>query len=144
MHESSPKVNASVEELCDLTAQLKHDLGKYVAFQSRWLDPASDIDELRAALIADLVETHRGPNGTRSSVEIWREQRATLEPVLVAVLGAQDAVWLEVVAGMARVERLVSELSSADLGRLIQARDVALSLSDAIARLHRGARALDV
>ncbi|MCO4743199.1 MAG: hypothetical protein KC912_00320 [Proteobacteria bacterium] len=62
----------------DHAARIKHDLGKYVAFQARWLpdDPADD--ELREALVADLLSTRRGPDGSMDALQVWDAFRAPL------------------------------------------------------------------
>lgn len=51
--------------------QAKHDLGKYIAFQSRWLPPTATNQDWHQALRSDLLETRKGPKGTEGAVEIW-------------------------------------------------------------------------
>ena len=142
MTEQVPNPSTAVDDLCDLTARLKHDLGKYIAFQSRWLDGDSGVSDLRAALVADLLETHRGPDGSRSALEIWNQQRVHIEPLLCDVLGEDDADWHEISAGMSHVERALPHLESADAAALGEAQSAAKAVSDGIARLHRRVRKL--
>ena len=53
----------------------KHDLGKYIAFQSRWLPPDASAEEWLGALESDLLHTRKGPNGSEGAVELWRSLR---------------------------------------------------------------------
>lgn len=69
-----PQPNA----LHDLLARLKHDLGKYVALQQRWLPDGSSQHESEKALKADLLQTRRGPNGSQDAVSVWAEFRGQL------------------------------------------------------------------
>lgn len=58
----------------------RHDLGKYIAFQVRWLAPDCSDADLREALVADLRETRRGPDGVETAWDVW----ARLRPALAA------------------------------------------------------------
>ena len=51
--------------------RLKHDLGKYIAMQQRWLGPDPELAELLDALRTDLLSTRRGPDDTRNAVAVW-------------------------------------------------------------------------
>lgn len=64
--------------LRDHAARIKHDLGKYVAFQARWLDEGADPEDLREALAADLLATRRGPEGSVDVLTVWAGFRAPL------------------------------------------------------------------
>ncbi|MFZ5481872.1 MAG: hypothetical protein ACOZNI_34240 [Myxococcota bacterium] len=59
-----------------LEAALKarHDLGKYAAFQVRWIGPDAPVAELREALRADLLRTQ----GDRDVAAVWRDLRGPL------------------------------------------------------------------
>lgn len=59
--------------LAEHAARLKHDLGKYVALQQRWLDSQASNDEIWKALQADLLSTRRGPDGHQDAVAVWCE-----------------------------------------------------------------------
>jgi len=67
------------EALAEYVARVKHDLGKYVSFQVRWLAPDAPVAERRAALLADLTATRRGPEGSWDAPSLW----AALRPALV-------------------------------------------------------------
>lgn len=62
----------------DHLSRLRHDLGKYVSLQVRWLGEGAPADELARALAADLLETRRGPNGTLDAHTVWGEFRPAL------------------------------------------------------------------
>ena len=60
-------------------ARLKHDLGKYVSFQARWLPDSASVEMVAEAVRADLLSTRRGPAGEQDALEVWQGFR----PVLV-------------------------------------------------------------
>lgn len=66
------------DALLSLLDRLKHDLGKYVALQARWLPPEAGPVERREALVADLLHTRRGPEGSTSAHEVWETFRGML------------------------------------------------------------------
>lgn len=84
------------EDLLELVAALKHDLGKYVAWTSANLDDASWegplADELVDALRADLLETRKHGERREAAWEVWRGFEADLpeplEPELEKVRSA--------------------------------------------------------
>lgn len=93
-----PNTRAS-GDLLEQVAALKHDLGKYVAWTSANLDDAvwegpapQRIDELVAALRADLLETRKHGDHCESAWEVWRAHLGQLphplEPELEAVAHA--------------------------------------------------------
>jgi len=59
--------------LLEYVSRLKHDLGKYVRFQSRWLPEDADLQTRREALAADLLHTRRGPDGSVDAIAVWAE-----------------------------------------------------------------------
>jgi len=59
----------------------KHDLGKYVSFQLRWLPADAPDSELLDALRADVLQTRRGPSGSESAPELWARLRPGLSPL---------------------------------------------------------------
>ena len=65
--------------LIEWIGRLKHDLGKYITMSQRWLEPDASISERREALIQDVTETRRGPDGTQTAVEVWGSFRAVYE-----------------------------------------------------------------
>ncbi len=69
------------EETADPAAALaavRHDLGKYIALNLRWLPDNPPIEELRDALRLDLLATRSGPDGTEDAVTLWRRLRPLL------------------------------------------------------------------
>jgi len=73
--------------LREAAAKAKHDLGKYIAFQTRWLPEDANHQDWTKALYSDLVQTRRGPNGVESAVAIWERIRSDF-----AALGKDDDV----------------------------------------------------
>ena len=115
-------------------ARVKHDLGKYVAFQIRWLGPDADLAARRDALAADVLGTRKGPEGSTTAPELWRELRIGLE----GLEGNPDLDAID--ASIAVIEALLPSLrggstSEADVDRGIEA---ALAVADAAKRLARG------
>jgi hypothetical protein len=110
---------------------VRHDLGKYVCFEARWLDETASAAELRAALQADLGHTRRGPAGDEDCTAVW----ARLRPD-VAGLGVED-----IDALVAELGRALPRLPEMDLDGLRQVAGVARSLSE-LCR-HLAARAED-
>jgi hypothetical protein len=128
--------------LLEVLAQLKHDLGKYIAFQSRWLVEDEPLEGLRSAVVADLCETQRGPAGARSAVEIWRNQRGPLEALWLKRFGEAEPEWLALVSALEGIERTLPLLLTADADALWAARQEALLVSDLISAMHRRVRNL--
>jgi len=59
------------DDLLDALADLQHDLGKYLALPVTMLPADATDGELSGAVRGALLETRRGPAGTRSAREIW-------------------------------------------------------------------------
>ena len=63
------------DSLLERVAALKHDLGKYVAWQSANLDDAAWTgpvgETLVSALRSDVLATKKGTDGDRSAWEVW-------------------------------------------------------------------------
>ncbi len=59
--------------------RLRHDLGKYVSLQVRFLGEGAAPEARREALAADLLQTRRSPDGAVDAYTLWAERR----PVLV-------------------------------------------------------------
>jgi hypothetical protein len=55
----------------ELAGRLRHDLGRYVAFQARWLPPDATPGERLQALRDDVLATRRGPDGATDAFRIW-------------------------------------------------------------------------
>jgi hypothetical protein len=103
------ELEAQVERL----ATLRHDLGKYIAFEARFVGEDADTETLRAALRADLEATRRHGDEVEPAQSLWCRLRPQLdEPevgaidVTMAALGEIDLagpdVELRRAAGLAR------------------------------------------
>jgi len=64
--------------LAALTARLKHDLGKYIAFAARWLPEHASAKDQLEALTADLLHTRRGPDGIQDATSVWQAYAGVL------------------------------------------------------------------
>jgi hypothetical protein len=123
-------------------AALRHDLGKYVALQVRSLPPDPEPDELRAALVADLVRTRRGPDGVTDASAVF----AALAPALrgEAPLSSGERVDLRgnadfdaLAAAMARLEQAIPALREGGGCDLARAAADAIEASERCRALHR-------
>lgn len=129
-----------------LLSRLKHDLGKYVAFQQRWLGDDPDPTELLDALRADLLATRRGPEGEVSAVDVWGAARPALlgeRPVDgIHVDLRHDADVVELTAQVSELESWMPELrgDAPSAACLERCRALALNIADACRRLERRAR----
>jgi hypothetical protein len=115
----------ALDELVDDLADLRHDLGKYIGFETRMSDPS----RLRSALTKDLFATRQHGERSESCWELWARLRPTQladDPDVKAIDEALDALRID--------------LSSADDRALQEARDRASAVTAATKRLH--ARAL--
>ncbi len=94
---------------------LRHDLGKYITFETRFVEDPDDQDALREALRIDLTETHRRGDEVEAAWEVWARLRpAGLEhwPEIPALDGL-----------LARLSRV--DLSDPETDLLLVARDTA-------------------
>jgi hypothetical protein len=115
----------ALDDLVDDLADLRHDLGKYIGFESRTAEPSS----LRAALARDLFATRERAGASESCWELW----ARLRPAALA----DDPDVLAIEAALAALH---IDLDTADDQALGEARDRAAAVTAATKRLH--ARAL--
>jgi len=116
---------AALDDLVDDLADLRHDLGKYIGFESRM----SESSQLRAALAKDLFATRQHGERSESCWELWARLRPAAladDPDVIAIDQALDA--------------LKMDLTSADDRALQEAKERAASVTAATKRLH--ARAL--
>lgn len=60
--------------------QVRHDLGKYVHLEARWLGEDASAADFREALRVDLLRTRRSPSGEVDCQALW----ATLRPLVAA------------------------------------------------------------
>ncbi|MFT4626089.1 MAG: hypothetical protein ACI8PZ_004760 [Myxococcota bacterium] len=126
--------------LVELVGRLKHDLGKYIALQQRWVLPTATEAERRAALSADLLSTRRGPTGQVDAVEVWRgfEQAfAIAEPDI-----HDDSDLSGIRREMVTVDAVVTALREGRTDAALEARGraAALAVSEGCRRLWRRIR----
>jgi len=118
--------------LAEATAHAKHDLGKYVAFQLRWIAPDASDDELLDALRADVLNTRRGPSGRESAMDLWSRLRPTLEGADVSPIDRAIDRLEDCAAGIER-----GTLTRAEMEQCAAvARSIATALAG-LARTHR-------
>lgn len=110
----------------EAAARARHDLGKYVAFQTRWTGVDAPPEALREALRADLLRTRSGPAGTADAATVWAELRG---PLLPAGVDAIDAL-------VARLAAYGARLDTLDPAGLREAATLALRLGDELKALH--------
>ena len=65
-------------ELQEAVRRARHDLGRYIAFQIRWLPEEPDREALLEALQSDLLHTRRGPAGSEDAWSVWGRVREGL------------------------------------------------------------------
>lgn len=108
--------------------RLRHDLGKYVCFDARWLPDEPSDDALRAALENDLLRTRRGPAGALTAAQVWAEQRD----------GVCDAPgFAELDAAMGRLTTAAAGLAAADTTTLRATAALARDVAEQIRSLTR-------
>lgn len=95
-----------MSDAAEALVQARHDLGKYIALQTRWLPDDPSTEELRAALIADLRRTRSGGGVEEDAALVW----ARLRPGLAGFdLGRLDAQMERVREALPRLEQLERE-----------------------------------
>jgi hypothetical protein len=119
--------------LIESAAKAKHDLGKYIAFQSRWLPDDAGVEDWTQALRSDLMETRRGPDGSEGAVEIW----ARLKPDFATLQGDPDIHQID--GAMLRIGAGLPYLESGglDLSALHTMAEDARCVATHLAALHR-------
>ena len=90
--------------LLEAAERAKHDLGKYIAFQARWLPESAGRQDWQDGLVSDLLQTRRGPAGTVDAVTLWKR----LRPGLGELEGDPDL--LEVDDAMKTIDRSLDDL----------------------------------
>lgn len=118
--------------LLEAVKAARHDVGKYVAFQLRWLPEDAPAGELLEALRADVLQTRRGPSGTESAPQVW----ARVRPPLAGLdLHGIDAAMSELTDGLGGLEQ-----GTLSLEQLRALRVAAIAVSDGLAELYRTVR----
>lgn len=144
MHELS-ELDASLwPALAGVCEHLRHDLGRYIAMQSRFVSPSADASTRRTALCDDLLATRRGPSGTLDAARIFAPAAAVLSGC--APIVGDRVVDLRAVPQVARlframrvVDDLIGELRAGVLSdaQLDDAIASAIEASDACRTLTR-------
>ena len=129
-----PPDPARTASIGEAVARARHDLGKYVAFEIRWLSPDPDPAALRAALRADVAATRREGDRVESAPALWDRLRPSL-----AALG-DDPDLAAVDAAVEVLRDLLPDLDAAPPERLAQGAAAAYAGADALTRLDRRVR----
>ena len=111
--------------------RVRHDLGKYVHLEARWLGEDADAGEYRDALRTDLLRTRRGPTGDEDCLSLWARLRPTVMDFDLAEVDgriAQIGVYLPLLdqldlVGLRRLAREAHELGEACRRLVEQAED---------------------
>jgi len=97
-------------QFLEAAAAARHDLGKYIAFELRWIGESASDEDLLSALQADVLRT-RSSNGTvLDAVVVWNGVRKGL-----AELIGQDDDLTAVEQAMSRIESHLPGLSQGAL-----------------------------
>ena len=114
-----------LEDLSDALADVRHDLGKYITFEVRFIGLDADTAALRQALRADLLQTDKRGARVEAAWSVWdrlRPEELDDDPDVLAIDVA--------IAGLRALEIDTLEreglLSAAAVARDIQARCAAL------------------
>ncbi len=130
----SPPAPPDLRSLAEAAARARHDLGKYVALELRWLPPNADSDALRAALRADVGATRRDADRVESAPVLWDR----LRPALAALGDDPDLTAVD--AAVALLRALLPDLGTASPDRLAAGAAAAFAVADALKRLDRRVR----
>lgn len=68
----------SLDELTEDLSDLRHDLGKYITFEVRFLGADPETEALRAALRADVLQTHKRGDEHATAWQVWARMRPAL------------------------------------------------------------------
>lgn len=118
-------------QLREAADRVRHDLGKYVHLEARWLGEDANEVELREALLNDLTRTRRDPSGDEGCEAVW----ARLRPYVVSLDTAEiDAIVIRLGSAARKLDELDHHLLRA------VAEDARL-LADACRRLAQGVEA---
>ena len=132
---------AQARALLLVVGRIKHDLGKYVALQQRWVGPDASLEDRRAAAHADLLSTRRGPTGSQDAVAVWEGFEADLvQEGVPDVVGDPDIVAIKI--RMEEIAHVIGLLRSGNSGEavLTAGREAALDVSETCRRLARRVR----
>lgn len=129
------------EAVLALVQGLKHDIGRYAAFQTRWTADDASLDDRREALLADVFATRRGADGQQDVFSVFAPFGRALSgqgpaPHLVDL--RDDPAVAEVFAAIEAVRGLAGALSpAADEAIVARGRVAVLAVSDACSALYK-------
>ena len=66
---------AALAPLVELLADIRHDLGKYICLEQRFLSSDASLDQRRAALIADVGQTRRSGETVETAMDLLARLR---------------------------------------------------------------------
>ena len=125
---TAPALELLIEDLTDL----RHDLGKYITFEVRFLGEDPQTEALRAALQADVMRTHKRGEDIATAWQVWERMRPN------SLDGDADVV---------RIDENLAALRALDLDgpreTLEQAAACARTVAQACRSLHRRACLLE-
>ena len=124
------------ETAAELTGRVKHDLGKYIAFESRWLPADCSEEDLLTALQSDILRTASGPAVVKSAFQIWNGLRASL----VSAVGSDAVDPIQQLMNDLEQFLPLLEVSKAPPGcldELQKVREIAKSIGAALSVLHK-------
>jgi len=120
---------AQLVALLPALEDLRHDLGKYICFETRFVGLDAELETLRAAIVADLRTTRRQAADTLPAWDLW----ARLRPLA-----------LDDDPDLRAVDVAINELRETDLDGplpvLLAAAEGAVRVQQATRRLHDRAR----
>ncbi|MFT4979977.1 MAG: hypothetical protein ACI8S6_005889 [Myxococcota bacterium] len=124
----------ALEDLCEDLADLRHDLGKYITFEVRFVGLDAPTEELRAAVQADVLQTDKRGGKAEPAWSVWARLRPPLPD--------DDADIATIDAAIKNMSSL--SLASADRDGLLAAAALAVSVQASCKRLsQRCAATLD-
>lgn len=120
-------------DLPEAAARARHDLGRYVALQTRFVGVDGPVEALREALASDLCETRRSPAGSVGVAAVWAACRVDLAEADPALLAPVDQL-------VAALGERASRLGVLDESTLRETAVLALACAAAVAELARRIR----
>lgn len=110
-------------------SRLKHDLGKYIALQQRWLPAEASRSDRLDALRSDLLHTRRGPDGSVDAHTVWTEFAPGLEEL------ARDRDVVHMTTSMGVLATVIADLRADVSVDLDAAGAACTAVSDAVRSL---------
>ncbi len=131
--------------LLDQVRRLKHDLGKYISLNTRWLPADARPQALREALRCDLLETRKADHRLENAWQIW--ERLGLPLLEAGTIAGDESVarWqsllepelARVATHMESIRQLIPLLDMASPGQLRRGAQAAIAVSRLLARLQK-------